>query len=127
MRRRSVRTTATILLFAWTLAASLAAAQVCVGTPASHLHWHDHSAHQSGAALQHGNPEDSDDDCPLLPPAAVDAGSADTVLDLLLAIGSAPVLHVHAVGETRAAQAVRVPLAAPTRISAYLVAHRLRL
>jgi len=127
MRRRSVRTIAKIVLFAWTLAASLATAQVCVGTPASHVHWHDHSAYESDAAARHGDPADSDDDCPLLPPAALDTESVDSVLKLLLAFGGAPSLHVHPVGETLTAQAGRVPLAAPARIPAYVVAHRLRL
>ena len=127
MRRRRLRTIAKIVLFAWTLAASLAAAQVCVGTPASHVHRHDHSAHKSDTASQHGDPADSDDDCPLLPTAALDTESADSVLKLLLAFGGAPALHVHPVGETPTAQAVQLPLAAPARIPAYVVAHRLRL
>jgi len=127
MRRRSLRIIAKILLVAWTLAASVAAAQVCVGTPASHVRGHDHSASAVDAAGDHSHPGDSDDDCPLLEPAAVDSESGDGALKLPLALAGAPLPYIYLAVETLALRAGWDTPAAPVHIPAYLVAHRLRL
>jgi len=121
-----LRTVSKIILVAWTLAASAAAAQICFEAPASHHSWQDLSADGLGALGDRGNPTESDDDCPPVPPAAVDAGSGDWGNDLLAAFAAAPALHVQTLVPLPAPRADRSSLAVPALIPVYFVAHRLR-
>lgn len=127
MRRRRMRAIAKLVLFAWLFSSSLAAAQLCLESPASHVQLADGATHRVDTPGDHGNPADSDDDCPVLPDAAVDTWSAEPAHDFSDAVAVAPVFYLHLAvgcGSLRNAWKRTVD---PVHLSALVVAHRLRL
>jgi len=90
-----MRAIAKLVLIAWLFSSSVGAGQLCLESAASHVQLAEHAAHRVDAPGDHGNPSDSDDDCPVLPDAAVDMGSADPANDLSDTVSIAPVLHLH--------------------------------
>jgi len=122
-----MRAIAKLVFFAWLFSTSLAAGQLCLESPASHVQPVEHAAHRADATGDHGYPSDSDDDCPLLPDATVDTGSADPAHDLSDAVSIAPVLHIHLAVDCGVRRDVWKRAAELVHLSALAVAHRLRL
>ena len=127
MRRRRMRAIAKLVLFAWLFSSSLGAGQLCLESAASHVQHAEHAAHHVDTAGDHGNPSDPDDDCPVLPEATVDTGSADPAHELWDAFAIAPVLHLHLAVECSVRRDVWKHTAELVHVSPLVVAHRLRL
>lgn len=127
MRRRRMRSIAKSVVFAWLFSTSLAVAQLCVESPAAHVLHADQAPHAVDTTRDHGSPTEPDDDCPVLPDAAVDSGSAEPAHHLPDAIAHAPVFHLHVAVDRGVLRDASKATAEPAHIAAYFVAHRLRL
>jgi len=127
VRRCRVRAIAKLVLFAWVFSSSLAAAQLCLESPASHVQLAERAVHRVDAPDDQGNPAESDDDCPVLPDTVVNAGSADPAHHVSDAAAIAPVLHLHLAVGCGSLHNAWKRTADPVYLSALVVAHRLRL
>lgn len=127
MRRRRVRAIAKLVLFAWLFSSSLAAAQLCLESPAAHVQLPERAVHRVDAPDDHGNPAESDEECPIFPDTMVDTGSADPAHHLSHAAAVAPVLHLHLAVGCGVLRNASKHTAEPVHLSALVVAHRLRL